>query len=123
MTTIPSPPAITVSLEWAKQLAKAGWPQDSMFIWIRNEEVVLRSDIVAISLNGSYKSAFDSLFAAPTAEEIIVEICKRTGWTRALLLGSVSNILHHEERDGSLADVLAEIFFNSLKMGTIPPFK
>ena len=56
---------ITVSLEWAKKLKEAGWPQDeSYFYWCEWSDKKLRS---IEELRSSYTEGI----AAPTAEEIL----------------------------------------------------
>lgn len=60
--------SICVSLEMAKKLAKAGWPQlDSLFIVMDDGEIRYR----AIQLTDESGNMTGTCFAAPTAEEIL----------------------------------------------------
>ncbi len=55
---------ITTSLELAKELKKAGFPQKSVFLWVKNERVIGEWMISLIS-KGTEE------YAAPTAEELL----------------------------------------------------
>lgn len=55
---------ITVSLEWAKKLKEAGWPQDSFLYWFHLE------GLNSLTSEKIEASAIEYI-AAPTAEEIL----------------------------------------------------
>lgn len=125
-----TPESITTSLHWSKELQKAGWPQDcALFYWVftftdgpgmaQEWQLIDRDVMLAVK----DEDPDVECCAAPTAEELTAEILKRTGWAMALFLGSVASLMHNKDYKGTLADFLAEVFCNSLKLGTIPPSK
>lgn len=62
-----TPESITVSLDMAKKLKKAGWPQDALFYWCKYWETLdweVREPEPAYTRDGNQ-------VAAPTAEEIL----------------------------------------------------
>jgi len=109
MTNNPSPSAITVSLEWAKKLKEAGWDEKTVFAFDHRFDYYELDDFYGLGA-----------LMAPSAEELIAEILKRTDWTMALLLGNVASLMHYQNYKGTLADCLAEVFCNSIRIGTIP---
>lgn len=64
-----SPESIVVSLDLAKQLKEAGWPQeDSVLYW--NADIT-HGEAVRVSLGIKRKSMYEENIAAPTCEEVL----------------------------------------------------
>jgi hypothetical protein len=77
MTT---PPSITVSLDTAKKLAKAGYPQeDSLFSMVAPEGFTKPYHTIFTHLAREAQGWRDFTFAAPTAEEILRRLPKTIG--------------------------------------------
>ena len=69
-----TPSTITVSLEWAKKLKEAGWPQsEPLHYWHRNvgQWYVYAKDFSEHDFNMVDGANFPADVAAPTAEEIL----------------------------------------------------
>lgn len=89
MTPSPSPSApesIVVSLEWAKKLKEAGWPQeDWVFCWSIRGRVARRGETVDVLRFRHNLGVCDSRrpidpIAAPTAEEILRRLPRHLPW-------------------------------------------
>ncbi|CAN5475199.1 hypothetical protein BH11PLA2_BH11PLA2_29810 [soil metagenome] len=68
MTT---PESITVSLDWAKKLKDAGWPQENGLHYWHGWEGDKNTFLRATDGRVGTINAFHQMFAAPTAEEIL----------------------------------------------------
>ena len=90
-----SPESIVTSLAISKKLKESGWAHDEAFWYWNQYKHSIEGDKwflecpYEIDADRPYKLAI----AAPTAEEIIAAILKRTDWTMALLLSNVASLI------------------------------
>lgn len=98
MTT---PESIVVSLEWARKLKEAGWPQeDSLMCWIRSTDTY--TDKVSLSRRTLPKNR---LAASPTAEEILRRLPRYLPW---------------KDDSDNMAALFVNVFPSSYRVGYSP---
>jgi len=129
MTT---PESITVSLEYAKKLKEAGWPQEAVWYWPVH---YVNGHIFALATETHPRSENNALdyFAAPTAEEILQRLPEYVGtqfWSiiaeghvrdgRKVMGYTIYYPTKHEEWSDTLANAAAAMYCHLAENGLLP---
>jgi hypothetical protein len=120
---------IVVGLDMAKKLREAGWPQlESVFYWQWFEDdgewptFDGQSEWYCAPMEASYEDYDEGeCFAAPTVDELISEIARRMNAPMSHVLSIMGSLMFHQKHQGILADFVAHVFCESVRLGTLKP--